>query len=108
MSPRFPDVLYDLLCARAQSIGVIDIVFDADDSFVDAEITFSAGPGIGFSIDLAAGVCQYCELIAESEERWLGDRIEQLAVESGEAGDLQDAALEVLNGMLAARRSLQG
>lgn len=101
------DALYDLLHARAQSIGLLDIAIELNDGHIDAELLFTSGPDIGVTVDVAAGTAAYCELLEADQERWLETRREGLAVTSAANEELTGAvALEVLDGLLAARREL--
>jgi hypothetical protein len=107
----FADAMYDLLHERAQSIGILDISIEANDLHLDGELLFSTGPDIGFSLDARLGECRYCELLPPDAEQWLdevrGDLL-VLEVGVGEDGDelRQAAALELLQGLLDARRPL--
>lgn len=108
----FADALHDLLQARALSIGAIDVAVECNDGHVDGEVLFGEGPDIGFTLDAAAGTCAYCELVPPDSERWLdgaphdGFAIAELA--PGPTGDeaRAAAALELLRGLLDARRPL--
>ena len=103
----FADALYDLLHARAQSIGMLDVGIEINGSHLDGEILFSSGPDIGFSLDSTSGECRYCELLDGSRERWLDEvRGDLLVLDAASEELLAAAALELLDGMLAARRPL--
>lgn len=108
----FADAVHDLLHARAQSIGAIDVAVERNDLHVDGEVLFGEGPDIGFTLDTAAGTCAYCELVPPDSERWLEgaerDGFDVAATDPGPAGDEErsEAALELLQGLLDARRPL--
>jgi len=103
---RFADALYDLLHERAQSIGLLDIGIERNDWHVDGELLFTTSPDMGLSLDAAAGVCRYCELVDDADERWLDETRSDLPVLEGDDAALRDLALLVLDGLLAARRPL--
>lgn len=96
------DALYDLLEARAQSIGILDIAVEVNDGYVDGELLFGTGPDLGLSLD-ATGSVRYCELLEGDRERWLDETRSGLAVDASRA---EETALAVLDGLLAARRPL--
>lgn len=102
------DALYDLLSARARSIGVMDIQIDATWPWLDVELLFTNGPDIGLSLDALDGICSYCVMQGDAEELWLEADIGGLRltaeVVDGEAH--ADMALRMLDGLLAARRPL--
>lgn len=101
------DALYDLLHARAQSIGILDIALEVNDFHVDAELLFGHGPDLGLSLDSRAGECRYCELLDGGRERWLDEVRGDLLVLDAHAEDVIEAiVLEVLDGLLDARRPL--
>lgn len=103
----FADALYDLLHARAQSIGILDIALEVNGWFLDAELLFSNGPDMGFSLDSHLGECRYCELLEGGRERWLDEVRGDLLVLDAPGEELLEAAsLELLDGLLAARRPL--
>ena len=100
---RLGEAFYDLLHARALSIGVMDIDLEQEGWYVDAELLFSVGPDMGISFDGRSGVCRYCELIGDDEERWLEHEVAGIDVANEPA---KDVALALLSGMLDARRPL--
>lgn len=103
----FADALYDLLHERAQSIGVLDIAIEVNGDHLDGELMFSNGPDMGFTLDSRAGECRYCELLTDQRESWLEEvRGDLLVLESASDELLRAAALELLDGLLAARRPL--
>lgn len=103
----FADALYDLLHERAQSIGVLDIALEVNDWHVDGELMFSSGPDMGFTLDSRAGEARYCELLPGAQEAWLDERRADVAVlDAGDDDQRRAVALEVLDGLLAARRPL--
>lgn len=103
----FADVLYDLLHARAQSIGILDIALEVNAWHVDAELMYSSGPDMGVSLDTRSGECRYCELLDGAAEHWLDEvRGDLLVLDSPSANVLDAVALELLDGLLAARRPL--
>lgn len=103
----FVDVLYDLLHERAQSIGILDIALEVNGWHVDGELLYSNGPDMGLSLDTRSGECRYCELLDGEKERWLDEVRGDLLVLDAPGQELLDAvALEVLDGLLAARRPL--
>ncbi|MCW2923935.1 MAG: hypothetical protein JWM98_1339 [Thermoleophilia bacterium] len=104
---RFVDALYDLLHERAQSIGVMDIGLEVNGFHVDGELLFTTGPDMGFSFDSQLGECRYCRLVGDDAEEWQEEVRGDLLVLDGAPRELLDAAaLELLDGMLAARRPL--
>lgn len=101
------DSLYDLLHARAQSIGILDIALEVNDWHVDVELLFSQGPDFGLSLDARAGECRYCQLLEGGQERWLDEvRGDLLVLDAGSDEVVDAIALGVLDGLLAARRPL--
>jgi hypothetical protein len=101
------DSLYELLHARAQSIGILDIALEVNDWHVDVELMFSTGPDLGLSLDAQTGTCRYCELLEGDQERWLDEQRDGLDVLGARGEELANVvALEVLDGLLAARRPL--
>lgn len=103
----FADAVYDLLQARAQSIGILDIGIEVNGRHLDGELLFSTGPDIGFSLDARSGECRYCELLDGERERWLDEvRGDLLVLDAPGEEVLDAAALELLDGILAARRPL--
>jgi hypothetical protein len=107
----FADAMYDLLHERAQSIGILDISIEPNDLHLDGELMFSTGPDIGFSLDARLGECRYCELLPPDAEQWLdevrGDLLVLEAAPGAEGDELRcAAALELLQGLLDARRPL--
>lgn len=101
------DAIYDLVHERAQSIGVLDVAIEANDWHVDGELLFSTGPDMGFSLDSRSGECRYCELLADAKERWLDEvRGDLLVLDTADAAVLRAVALELLDGLLTARRPL--
>lgn len=103
----FTDALQDLLQARAQSIGAIDVGVEENGWHVDGEVLFATGPDMGLSVDTRIGECRYCELVGDKDERWLEEvRGDVLVLDGGSDELMQALALEVLNGLLAARRPL--
>lgn len=106
------DAIHDLLHERALSIGAIDIAVERNELHVDGEVLFGEGPDMGFTIDAVAGTCAYCELLPPDSERWLegAERggLDLVAIEPGPAGEPARTAiaLEVLRGLLDARRPL--
>jgi hypothetical protein len=107
----FADAVHDLLHERALSIGVIDISVERNELHLDGELLFGIGPDMGFSLDARLGECRYCELVPPDSERWLDEVRGDLLVldaDAGEAGDelRRAAALELLQGVLDARRPL--
>lgn len=103
----FADAMYDLLHERAQSIGILDISIEVNGWHLDGELLASDGPDMGFSLDARSGECRYCELLGESKEQWLEEVRGDLLVLDAEADELRRAvALELLEGLLAARRPL--
>lgn len=101
------DRLYELLHARALSIGILDIALEVNDWHVDAELMFSKGPDLGLSLDAQTGVCRYCELLEADQERWLEEQRDDIDVLGARGEELANVvALEVLDGLLAARRPL--
>lgn len=104
---EFADTLYDLLHARAQSIGILDISLEVNGFHLDGELMFSKGPDLGLSLDARSGECRYCELLGDRGERWLDEVRGDLLVLDAEGGEVREAiALELLDGLLAARRPL--
>ncbi|MCB0877553.1 MAG: hypothetical protein KDC46_01030 [Thermoleophilia bacterium] len=107
----FADQVHDLLHERALSIGAIDVAVEVNDLHVDGEVLFGSGPDIGFTLDAEAGACSYCELVPPDSEQWLDarcDGFDVLGLPAGAAGDeaRRAAALELLQGLLDARRPL--
>lgn len=103
----FTDALYDLLHERAQSIGLLDIGLELNGWHVDGELMYSSGPDMGFTLDARSGECRYCELLAGDKETWLDEVRGDLLVLDSESDELRRAvALELLDGLLAARRPL--
>jgi hypothetical protein len=103
----FADSLYDLLQARALSIGILDIALEVNEFHVDGEVMFSTGPDLGLSLDVRSGECRYCELLDGSKERWLDEVRGDLLVLDADTDEVREAiALELLDGLLAARRPL--
>lgn len=103
----FADSLYDLLHERAQSVGILDIGLEVNGWHVDGELLWSAGPDMGFALDAQTGECRYCELLAGDREAWLDEVRGDLLVLDGADEDLRRAvALELLDGLLTARRPL--
>jgi hypothetical protein len=103
----FADATYDLLHERAQSLGVLDVAVEVNGWHLDCELLFATGPDMGFSLDTRSGECRYCELLEDSTERWLEEvRGDLLVLDESSEELLRAAALEVLDGMLAARRPL--
>lgn len=108
----FADAVHDLLHARAQSIGAIDVAVERNELHVDGEVLFGEGPDLGFTLDAVAGTCAYCELVPPSSERWLegAERtgLDVARIDAGPGGDeaRAAAALELLQGLLDARRPL--
>lgn len=103
----FADAVYDLLHERAQSIGILDIGIEVDGWHLDSELMFSTGPDLGFTVDLRAGEARYCQLLDGSKERWLDEvRGDLLVLDFQGTELLRAAALELLDGLLAARRPL--
>lgn len=104
---QLTDTLYELLRARALSIGLMDIEVEAAGWLVEGELLFTSGPDFGFSLDLRTGTCRYCELVEEVGERWCEPPLTglQLATSPDEA-QLHELSLAVLNGVLDARRPL--
>lgn len=101
------DEIYDLVHERAQSLGVLDVAIEVNDWYVDGELLFAAGPDVGFSLDARSGECRYCELLPDSRERWLEEvRGDLLVLDRPSADVLRAVALELLAGVLAARRPL--
>jgi hypothetical protein len=99
--------LYDLLHARAQSIGILDIALVVNEYFVDVELMFSSGPDLGLSLDANTGTCRYCELLDGDQERWLEEERSGIDVLGATSEELANVvALEVLGGLLDARRPL--
>ncbi len=103
----FADALYDLLHERAQSIGILDIGIEVNGWHLDGELMYSNGPDMGFTLDSRSGECRYCELLPGERETWLDEVRGDLHVLDS-AGDelLRAAALELLAGLLDARRPL--
>jgi hypothetical protein len=103
----FADALYDLLHARAQSIGILDIGIELNGWHVDGELMYSTGPDMGFTLDSRTGECRYCELLPGNKEAWLEGIRGDLHVLDAEGDEIRDAlALELLAGLLDARRPL--
>jgi hypothetical protein len=103
----FADATYDLLHERAQSIGVLDIAVEVNGWHVDCELLFGSGPDMGFSLDTRSGECRYCRLLDGATERWLDEvRGDLLVLDAPDEELLGAAALELLDGLLAARRPL--
>lgn len=103
----FADALYDLLHERAQSIGILDIGIELNGWHVDGELMYSTGPDMGFTLDSRSGECRYCELLPGDNEAWLAEVRGDLLVLDAEGEELRSAvALELLNGLLDARRPL--
>ena len=103
----FADAMYDLLHERAQSIGILDISIEVNGWHLDGELLATDGPDMGFSLDARTGECRYCELLDGERERWLDDVRGDLLVLDAEADELRRAvALELLDGLLTARRPL--
>lgn len=103
----FADALYDLLHERAQSIGILDVALEVNGWHVDCELLFGSGPDLGLSLDGRSGECRYCELLEGRRERWLDEvRGDLLVLDAPGPQVLEAAAHEVLDGLLAARRSL--
>lgn len=107
----FADAVYDLLHERAQSVGILDISIEPNELHLDGELMFSTGPDIGFSLDARLGECRYCELLPPDAERWLDEvRGDLLVLEAALGADGDElrraAALELLQGLLDARRPL--
>ena len=103
----FADTTYDLLHERAQSIGILDISIEVNEWHLDGELLASDGPDIGFSLDSRTGECRYCELLPDQRERWLDEVRGDLLVLDAEGEELRRAAaMELLEGLLAARRPL--
>ncbi|MCW2971876.1 MAG: hypothetical protein JWN72_149 [Thermoleophilia bacterium] len=103
----FADALYELLQARGQSLGVMDIALESDGWFIDVELMFAVGPDMGVSVHTGAGEARYCELVGEDRERWLDGQVENLDVFGSEADEHREAqAMLVLTGLLDARRPL--
>lgn len=100
------DAIEELLHSRAQSIGAIDVAIEANDGFVDGELLFAIGAGVGFALDLGSGECRYCELVGEDAERWLDGVVRRTGDPLGRAQH-EGVALAVLDGVLEARRSLR-
>ena len=101
------DALYDLLHARAQSIGAMDVGLEVNGWHVDGELMFTNGPDMGLSLDTRTGECRYCELVGDAQERWLDEVRGDLYVLDGGSSELLEAvSLELLDGLLAARRPL--
>jgi hypothetical protein len=95
---RFADALHDRLCRYARSWGLVDISIETHDAHIDGELLFATGPDIGFTIDMSVGVSRYCELIGDTDERWL--ECDVVGIDA--AVDLQVG--RVTDGILAARR----
>ena len=103
----FADALYDLLHERAQSIGVLDIALEVNDWHVDGELMFSTGPDMGFTLDARAAEVRYCELLPGAQEAWMDEHREGVAALDARDDEARRAvALELLDGLLAARRPL--
>ena len=100
------EALYDLLHARALSIGLLDISVEVDGWYVDAELMFSSDPDMGLSYDAGAGACAYCRLVRDDAEEWLDDAaLTALPLPpAADADAARDLALAVLSGLLDARR----
>ncbi|MCW2962259.1 MAG: hypothetical protein JWM90_2646 [Thermoleophilia bacterium] len=103
----FADALYDLLQQRALSWGLVDIGMETDGSNIDCELLFGSDPDMGFSVDVSNGVARFCKLVGEDKEEWLDETLANLDI-LGAANDeeLAARALDVANGVLAARRPL--
>ena len=105
---QFVDALYDLLHERAQSIGLLDIALEINGWHVDGELMYSSGPDMGLSLDTRSGECRYCQLLGDQREQWLDEvRGDLLVLSAAHDPEFERAAaLEVLDGLLAARRPL--
>lgn len=104
---RFADSLGELLEKRALSIGMVEVGLEVDGWYVDCELLFATGPDMGISVDVQRGVARYCELVGDSDERWLDHLVENLPI-LGARGteERHEIAVAVLTGMLDARRPL--
>lgn len=102
------DALYDLLHARAHSIGLLDIKLDSDDRHVDVEVCFDRDPDMGLSFDIETGSCRFCELVDFDAERWLDEGLDGIELPAtGDDAAFEAVALRVLRALLDARRELQ-
>jgi len=103
---RLSTALYDLLHARALSVGILDIALEDDGWFIDVELLFSNGPDMGMSFNAEASSCRFCELIGTDQERWI-DAAEITDVQyMGANVDMAEISLLLLSGVLDARRPL--
>ena len=104
---RFADSLGELLEKRALSIGLVDVAVEVDGWFVDCELMFSVDPDMGISVDVQRGAARYCELVGDSDERWLEHQVSNLPILGARGEDeRREIALAVLAGVLDARRPL--
>ena len=102
------DTLGDLLAARALSIGALDISVELNAPHLDCEVLFAESPDIGCTLDLTSGEVQYCELEPGAGERWLPEHAATTDTSGLTGPDVHERiAHELLDGMLAARRSIR-
>ncbi len=106
----FATALFELLEARAQSIGLLDIAVEVDGWNIDAELMYTSNPDMGATIDAASGELEVCELLGDDGERWIDDAgCAGLRVLDGDDQDidaLREDTLAVLTAVLDARRPL--
>lgn len=96
------DDVQELLESRAQSIGAIDVAVEINPPYIDGEVLFGEQPDMGFSFDTNSGECRYCELVGDSQERWIEDNGHD--TRNDEVGSVAEA---ILRGLLDARRILR-
>lgn len=103
----YAESLYELLCKRAQSWGLIDIAVDVNGQCIDGELMFSKGPDMGFVFDVSTSVCKYCQLVGDNAETWLPVKrtgLDVVGVKND--AEMRERVLELMDGVLEARRPL--
>ncbi|MBC7644928.1 MAG: hypothetical protein H7123_07360 [Thermoleophilia bacterium] len=98
------DALYKLLSKRASSYDALDVEVTVNDGHVDAEMSFSAGPDIGVTIDVALGTAQFCTLVGENDEVWSEEPLTGLTLIGVSEEQLTESLKHVVRGMLDLRR----
>jgi len=98
------DALYKVLSKRASSYDALDVEVTVNDGHVDAEMSFTAGPDIGVTIDIVAGTAQFCTLVGDNDEVWSEEPVTGLALIGVSGEQLAESLLTVVRGMLDLRR----